>query len=257
MAARYPAPDVGTHAGTTVRTVPAPAVPGLRRALSRFTGGPSAADAAGAAAVLVDAGCDVALTHVPPGATGAMTLLADRLTREGLSTHCELTVRVDVLGAAAAALAGRLLEAGLGVALEGAAEPVDALARRLPAARIVVAAAEPGAEERCRLLADGRVRLVAGRGGAADLAFVRCLNVLMSGSGRPAIATTDRRLVAIAGERAAWNDRSVDSWEHVMPLGIRTEEQRRLTAAGYRVRVSVPWGPGAPAAVLRRMAGRP
>jgi proline dehydrogenase len=257
MATRYPAPDVGTRAGTTVRTVPAPAVPGLRRALSRFTGGPSAADATRAAAALVRAGCEVALTHAPPGATGALTVLVDRLAREGLTARCELTVPVDVLGPAAATLAGRLLEGGLGVALEGAAEPVDELARRLPAARVVVPAAEPGAEERCRLLADGRVRLASGGGAAADQASARCLNVLMSGSGRPAIATADRRLVAIAGERAAWNDRTPDSWEHVMPLGVRVDEQRRLTAAGYRVRVNVPWGPGAPAAVLRRMAGRP
>jgi proline dehydrogenase len=256
MAARYPGPDVGTHEGTTVPTVPAPAVPGLQRALGRFTGGPSAADAVRVAAELAASGRDVAFGHAPPGATGALTVLVAQLSREGLTGRCEIAVPVDVLGPAAATLAGRLLDAGVGVALEGEAEPVDALARRLPSARVVVPAAEPGAEERCRLLAEGRVRLVAGRGAAAALAFVRCLNVLMSGSGRPAIATTDRRLVAIAGERAAWNDRSADSWEHVMPLGVRTDEQRRLVAAGYRVRVTVPWGPDAPAAVLRRMAGR-
>jgi proline dehydrogenase len=237
--------------------VPAPAVPGLHRVLGRFTGGPSAADAARVAGELVAAGRDVALTHAPPGATGALSVLVARLTGQGLTARCEVTVPVDVLGPAAAVLAERLLEAGLGVALQGAAEPVDALARRLPAARVVVPAAEPGAEERCRRLAEGAVRLLAARGRTVDLAFVRCLNVLMSGPGRPAIATTDRRLLAIAGERAAWNDRSADSWEHVMPLGVRTDDQRRLTAAGYRVRVTVPWGPGAPAVVLRQLAGRP
>ena len=41
-----------------------------------------------------------------------------------------------------------------------------------------------------------------------------------------------------------------------MPLGVRTDEQRRLVAAGYRVRATVPWGPAAPAAVLRQLAGR-
>jgi proline dehydrogenase len=256
MAARYPGPDMRTRAGTTVPTVPPPAVPGLQQALGRFTGGPSAADAARVAAELAATGREVALDHVPPGATGALTVLVAQLTREGLTGRCEVAVPVDVLGSAAATLAERLLDAGVGVALEGEAEPVDALARRLPLARVVVPAAEPGAEERCRLFAGGRVRLVAGRGAAVDLAFVRCLNVLMSGPGRPAIATTDRRLLAIAGERAAWNDRSADSWEHVMPLGVRVDEQRRLVAAGYRVRVTVPWGPGAPAAVVRRMAGR-
>jgi proline dehydrogenase len=236
--------------------VPARALPGLQRALDRFTGGPSAADATRVAGDLAAEGFDVALTHVPPGATGALTVLVATLAREGLSQRCEVAVPVEVLGPAAELLAARLLESGLEVALEGAAEPVDALARRLPAARVVVPADEPGAEERCRLLAAGRVRLTAERRPAGELTFVRCLNVLMSGSGRPAVATTDRRLIAIAGERAAWFDRSADSWEHVMPLGVRTDEQRRLVAAGYRVRVSVPWGPAAPAAVLRRVGRR-
>jgi proline dehydrogenase len=236
--------------------VPARALPALQRALDRFTGGPKAADAARVAGDLVADGHDVALTHFPPGATGALTALAAQLAAEGLSERCEVAVRVDVLGAAAETLAAGLHEAGVGVALEGPAEPVDALARRLPAARVVVPADGPGAEERCRLLAAGPVRLVAGRRAAAELAFVRCLNVLMSGPGRPAVATADRRLIAIAGERAAWFDRSADSWEHVMPLGVRTDEQGRLVAAGYRVRVGVPWGPAAPAAVLRQLGGR-
>jgi hypothetical protein len=38
---------------------------------------------------------------------------------------------------------------------------------------------------------------------------------------------------------------------------VHTAEQQRLTAAGYRVRVAVPWGPAAAAAPLRRLAGRP
>jgi proline dehydrogenase len=109
----------------------------------------------------------------------------------------------------------------------------------LPAARIVVPAAEPGAESWCRDLAGGRVRLTAGRGARADLAFVRCLNVLMAGGGHPAVATADPRLVAITGERAAWNDRTPDSWEHVMPYRVRRYDRRRLLAAGYRVRVAV------------------
>ena len=75
--------------------------------------------------------------------------------------------------------------------------------------------------------------------GPADLAFVRCLNVLLAGRGQPALATADPRLVAITGERAAWNDRTPDSWEHVMPYGVRVHDQRRLLAAGYRVRVVV------------------
>ena len=84
------------------------------------------------------------------------------------------------------------------------------------------------------------MRLTAGRGARADLAFVRCLNVLMAGGGHPAVATADPRLVAIAGERAAWNERTPDSWEHVMPYRATTLLRRTLVAGGYAVRVLLP-----------------
>ena len=188
------------------------------------------------AAELVDDGFSVALDQVP--VDDAAALLA-RLAEAGLAERCELTVPVDRLGAALphAAVAGSL-------ALAGARDAVAAAATRLPAARIVVPAAEPGAESWCRDVVGGRVRLTSGRGARADLAFVRCLNVLMAGDGQPALATADPRLVAITGERAAWNDRTPDSWEHVMPYGVRVHDQRRLLAAGYRVRVAVRLGRG-------------
>ena len=91
---------------------------------------------------------------------------------------------------------------------------------------------------------------------AAALAFVRCLNVLMAASGHPEIATTDHRLIAIAGERAAWNGRTPDSWEHVMPYGVRTTEQRRLAAhqqPGHRERQVGPAGQGEVEALGRHM----
>ena len=100
------------------------------------------------------------------------------------------------------------------------------------------------------------MRLTEGRGSAADLAFVRCLNVLMAADGRPGIAASDRRLIAIAGERAAWNGRTPDSWEHVMPYGVLTDEQHRLVAGGYVVRVALPSGSGAAASLVRHLGGR-
>jgi hypothetical protein len=50
---------------------------------------------------------------------------------------------------------------------------------------------------------------------------------------------SDPRLIAIAGERAAWNGRGSDSWELVMPYGELVPERRRLVAAGSVVRVSL------------------
>ncbi len=89
---------------------------------------------------------------------------------------------------------------------------------------------------------------------AAGLASVRCLDVLTTGAGRPGAGTTDPRLVGIAGERAAWNERVLDSWECVMPWQVRSEQQRRLVAGGYRVRVVL--RSGAPVPAARRAEGR-
>ena len=213
---------------------------------------PATGDAFRLAAELVDGGFSVALEGAPERDVAAVCA---RLARAGLAGSCEVIVPVrrpdDVVAVA---------DLGSAVALAGPRNAVTAVSARLPGARAVVPAAEPGAEEWCRDLVHGRVRLVSGRGVGADLAFVRCLNVLMAGDGQPAVATADPTLVAIAGERAAWNDRTPDSWEHVMPYGVRTDEQQRLVAAGQRLRVGLPSGPGAGrAAVLalaRRMAGR-
>ena len=183
------------------------------------------------AAELVDGGFSVALEQVP---AAVLVDLCDRVAEAGLASRCEVTVPAARTGDAAA-----VADLGLSVALVGSRDAVTAAATRLPGARIVVPAAEPGAEAWCREVAGGRVRLTSGRGARADLAFVRCLNVLMAGGGQPALATADPRLVAITGERAAWNDRTPDSWEHVMPFRVRVHDQRRLLAAGHRVRVTV------------------
>jgi proline dehydrogenase len=230
-----------------------------RSVAARFVAGPAVEDALRVAGALVASGRRVAFEHTaadPGDDATELARLIGRVDAAGLAADCELTLRVDRLGAGAVrTLAAAAGAAGLGTALAGPADDVSPLAAELDRA-VVVPAREPGAEDRCRALAGGRVRLVDGRGAAADLAFVRCLNVLMAGSGRPAVATTDPRLIAITGERAAWNERTPDSWEHVMPSGVRTDEQQRLVAAGHRVRVTVPSGAGALAVVARRLAGR-
>lgn len=230
-----------------------------RSAAARYVAGPAVHDAVRVARELVASGRSVALEHTPDPADdeGEPAALIGAVAAAGLAGACDLTLPVDRLGAARVRrLAAAAAEAGLGVVLAGPADDVAPLTAELSGAAVVVPAGGPAAEERCRALAGRRVRLAGARGAAADLAFVRCLNVLMAGPGTPGVATTDPRLIAIAGERAAWNDRPSESWEHVMPCGVRTDEQRRLVAAGYRVRVTVPSGTGAFAAVARRLAGR-
>jgi proline dehydrogenase len=238
---------VPVHLGAVRRDVPNP--------LRRYVAGVRPDDAVRVAGELVADGRRVALELVPgrrDDATAEFTALMGRVRTAGLAAFCELTVPVERLGRGAAR---DVAQAGLAVVLSGPPTDVDALAAELPGAGVVVPAGEPGAEDRCRALAEGHVRLVSGRGADADLAFVRCLNVLMAAGGRPAIATSDLRLIAIAGERAAWNGRTPDSWEHVMPYGVRTAEQHQLVAAGLSVRVAVPSGRGAAAVVVRSLTG--
>jgi proline dehydrogenase len=88
-----------------------------------------------------------------------------------------------------------------------------------------------------------------------DLAYVRCMKVLLAGEGYPMLATHDPRLVAIGEHLAA--DRPADSWEYQMLYGVRPAEQLRLVGQGHRVRVYVPYGDEWYGYMMRRMAERP
>jgi proline dehydrogenase len=125
-------------------------------------------------------------------------------------------------------------------------------------------------EEDVRALAvpGSRVRLVKGayreppevahqRGKDVDAAYARCLQVLMSGPGYPMVGSHDPALITLAHELAAQSSRSADSWEVQMLYGIRPDEQRRLAAAGTRVRAYVPYGADWYGYFMRRLAERP
>lgn len=259
MGGGYPDSGRCTHRRTTVSVVTARTRADLGRLLRwplvrRVLAGPQLAgpeieDGLRVAAELVAVGSPVALEHRPGGDADVAAELTDvvrRVHAAGFAASCELTLPVGRLGLAGAqSVAEAAHAAGLHVVLAGPASAVEPLSERLPQARIAVQAGEPDAEQRCRALAGGRVRLLEGHGAAADLSFVRCLNVLMAGSGHLSVAATDPRLIAITGERAAWNGRAPDSWEYVMPYSVRMEDQQRLVAAGYTVRVAVESGPGA------------
>jgi proline dehydrogenase len=90
-----------------------------------------------------------------------------------------------------------------------------------------------------------------------DKAFVRCLNILMSGEGYPMVATHDPRLVAIAQDRARWFDRGPETFEFQMLYGVRPAEQVHLADAGYTMRVYVPYGTQWYGYLMRRLAERP
>jgi proline dehydrogenase len=90
-----------------------------------------------------------------------------------------------------------------------------------------------------------------------DRSYVRCLRLLMAGSGYPMVATHDPRLIEIAGTLAILAGRHVDKFEYQMLYGIRPAEQRRLAASGARVRVYVPYGSDWYGYFTRRLAERP
>lgn len=224
MGRRLPGAPTGHTPAHYGFRVPASSLDALRGLLSRRAA--ARRDPVELVRETVAEGCLVALETGPA--------LVRRLGAEGLAGACELTVPVHRLDE----IRGPAEEAGAAVAVSGPPAVVDEVAP--PAVRIVVRADEPDAEERCRRLAGRRVRLVpGGRSRAADLSFVRCLTVLVAADGHPALAVPDARLIAIAGERAAWNGRPSDSWELVMPYGELVHEQRRLVAAGSAVRVDL------------------
>ena len=90
-----------------------------------------------------------------------------------------------------------------------------------------------------------------------DRSYVRCLKVLMNGSGYPMVATHDPRLVRIAGMLAGRADRQRGTYEYQMLYGVRPEEQKRLAQLGETMRVYVPYGDQWYAYLVRRLAERP
>jgi proline dehydrogenase len=92
---------------------------------------------------------------------------------------------------------------------------------------------------------------------SVDKSYVRCLKVLMEGSGYPMVASHDPRIVEIAGALAHKQGRVADSFEYQMLYGIRPEEQKRIADRGNQMRVYIPYGQEWYGYLMRRMAERP
>ncbi|MEV5438075.1 proline dehydrogenase family protein [Streptomyces sp. NPDC052682] len=90
-----------------------------------------------------------------------------------------------------------------------------------------------------------------------DKAYVRVLRTLMGGEGYPMIGSHDPRLIAVAQELAHRAGRKPDEYEFQMLYGIRSEEQARLAAEGYRVRVYTAYGTDWYGYFMRRLAEKP
>ena len=88
-----------------------------------------------------------------------------------------------------------------------------------------------------------------------NTAYDRLLHALMAvESVKPAIATHDEPRIALAEELGL---KRTAPWEFQMLYGIRERLQRELVAAGYSMRVYVPYGDSWYPYLTRRMAERP
>jgi proline dehydrogenase len=90
-----------------------------------------------------------------------------------------------------------------------------------------------------------------------DRSYVRCLGVLMRGTGYPMVASHDPRIIEIAGRLAERTGRRSTDFEYQMLYGVRPGEQRRIAADGGRMRVYVPYGEEWYGYFMRRLAERP
>jgi len=88
-------------------------------------------------------------------------------------------------------------------------------------------------------------------------AYVAIARTLFRGGGYPMLATHDPEMIAAAEVLADEAGRAAGEYEFQMLYGIRTDEQRRLAAAGHRVRVYVPCGTDWWGYFVRRLAERP
>lgn len=87
--------------------------------------------------------------------------------------------------------------------------------------------------------------------------YLRCLRVLMAGSGYPMVASHDPEIIDAVPGLVDEFRRGVDCFEYQMLYNIRDAEQRRLADAGNHVRVYVPFGNEWYGYFVRRLAERP
>ncbi len=87
--------------------------------------------------------------------------------------------------------------------------------------------------------------------------YLRCLRVLMAGSGYPMVASHDPAVMQAVPALAHEAGRPTSDFEYQMLYGIRDGEQRRLADSGNQIRVYVPFGTQWYGYFMRRLAERP
>lgn len=227
--------------------------------------------------------------HADTTTQGYLTLI-ERLGRAGLARGADVSLKLSAIGRAlgddgekiatdnAAAICRAARTAGSTVTfdmedhttVDSTLSILRELRKDFPDTGAVLQAYLYRTEADCRDLAyeGSRVRLCKGAYNEpqsvahrktidVDRAYVRCLKILLAGSGYPMVATHDPRLVEIAGALATRYGRGQGSYEYQMLYGIRPTEQQRLASLGEKVRVYVPYGAEWYPYLMRRLAERP
>lgn len=270
------------------------ALPPTRRVVDRFVAGEATADAVAAVDRLTRSGLMVTIDHLGEevrdtdaavATTKAYVELLGALAPLGLGHRAEVSVKLSAVGQAlddamalehAREICEAALAAGATVTLDmedhTTVDSTLGILRDLRAdfsdVGVAVQAYLFRSEADCHDLRDSRVRLVKGayreppsvayqKKNDVDLAYVRCLKVLMAGAGHPMVATHDDRLISIAELLADRHDRPRDTYEYQMLYGIRTDKQQALANSGALVRVYVPYGDDWYGYFMRRLAERP
>jgi proline dehydrogenase len=213
----------------------------------------------------------------------AYVALLGALAEGGLAGSTEVSIKLTALGLGldpelAVANAQRVVSAATSVGTTVTVDMEDhtrtddtlatvaALRAETPTVGAVIQAYLRRSEGDCRELAvaGSRVRLCKGayREPASvafqsrhevDDSYRKCLRLLMSGPGRPMVATHDPAMIELALSLG----RAPTEFEFQMLYGVRPDEQTRLAAAGHTVRVYVPYGQQWYGYLTRRLAERP
>jgi proline dehydrogenase len=240
----------------------------------------------GLVSTLVHLGEDTHDAYAARAAVGAYRGLIARIAASGLNGVAEVSVKLSALGQAldesmafdhAAAVCEAARAAGTTVTVDmedhtttdSTLRILERLRADFPATGAVMQASLHRSPDDCRALAHpgSRVRLCKGAypepAGVAwqtrsevRSAYLHCLEILAGGGAYTMVATHDPLLIG-AAQRVLPAISDGAPHEFQMLYGIRPDEQRRLVAAGERVRVYVPYGNQWYGYLMRRMAERP
>jgi proline dehydrogenase len=93
--------------------------------------------------------------------------------------------------------------------------------------------------------------------GDVDRNFIKLMQMLLSEGNYPGIATHDEAMIDATRRYASQHSIPTSSFEFQMLYGVRRDLQHELRAAGYNLRVYVPFGGAWYPYLMRRLAERP